>query len=129
MNGMRRPAALSYVKAVGSLRHGAYTWLAERLTSVGLVPLALWFIYSAISLSGASYDEVRVWLGQPLNTTFMLLTVVSVFLHSQLGVRVILDDYVHREPLKFACLVANNFIHLTLAVACTVAVLKVSLGS
>ncbi len=41
----------------------------ERVTSVALIPLTLWFIVAAVSLSGAGYDEVRAWLAAPLNTT------------------------------------------------------------
>ena len=45
-----------------SARSGAKHWMLERSTAVALVPLTLWFIVSAVSLSGAGYDEVRAWL-------------------------------------------------------------------
>lgn len=117
------------VQAQGSTRQGARHWMAERMTSVALVPLSLWFVLSAIGLSGATYEEVRAWLAGPFNTTAMLLFVVALFWHTQLGLRSIIEDYVHHELTKIVSLMLVNFAALALGLACIVAVLKVSLGS
>jgi succinate dehydrogenase / fumarate reductase membrane anchor subunit len=117
------------VQAQASTRHGAHHWLLERLTSVALVPLTLWFIVSAVGLSGAGYEEVRAWLSGPFNTTAMLLFILTLFWHAQLGVQVIIEDYVHHETTKLVSLMLVNFAAIALGLACAVAVLKVSLGS
>ena len=117
------------ILAQASTRQGSHHWLMERVTSVALVPLTLWFIVAAVSLSGASYEEVRAWLAKPLNTTAMLLLIVSTFWHAQLGVQVIIEDYVHHEGSKLGGLMAANFALIAVGLACVVAVLKVSLGS
>lgn len=117
------------VQAQASTRHGANTWLLERATSVALIPLSLWFVVSAVGLSGASYEEVRAWLAGPFNTTAMILFVVALFWHTQLGLRVIVEDYVHHELAKVVFLLLINFAAIALGLACVVAVLKVSLGS
>ena len=59
----------------------------------------------------------------------MLLLIVAVFWHAQLGVQVIIEDYVHHETTKLASLMAVNFAPIAVGLACVVAVLKVSLGS
>ena len=117
------------VQAQASTHQGGRHWLLERVTSVALVPLTLWFIVSAVSLSGAGYEEIRLWLAGPFNTTFMLLLVVTLFWHTQLGLAVIIEDYVHHELAKFVSLTLVNFAAIALGLACAVAVLKVSLGS
>ena len=117
------------VQAQASTHQGGRHWLLERVTSVALVPLTLWFVVSAVSLSGADYAEVRLWLGGPFNTTFMLLLVGTLFWHTQLGLTVIVEDYVHHEMTKFVSLMLVNFAAIALGLACAVAVLKVSLGS
>jgi succinate dehydrogenase / fumarate reductase membrane anchor subunit len=117
------------VHAQASTRHGSGEWLAERLTSVALVPLSLWFVLAAVGLSGADYAAVRAWLGTPFNTTAMILFVVVLFWHTQLGVRVIIEDYVHHEGIKLASLMLVNFAAAALGLLSVVAVLKVSLGS
>jgi succinate dehydrogenase / fumarate reductase, membrane anchor subunit len=117
------------VQAQASTHQGGRHWLLERVTSVALVPLTLWFIVSAVSLSGAGYDEVRLWLAGPFNTTFMLLLVVTLFWHTQLGLAVIIEDYVHHELAKLVSLTLVNFAAIALGLACAVAVLKISLRS
>jgi succinate dehydrogenase / fumarate reductase, membrane anchor subunit len=117
------------VLAQASTRQGAHHWLLERVTSVALVPLTLWFIASAVSISGGSYAEVRAWLSGPFNTTAMLLLILAVFWHAQLGVQVIIEDYTHHDTTKLGSLMAANFALIALGLACAVAVLKVSLGS
>ena len=37
----------------GSTGEGLDHWILERITAVALVPLRLWFVASAVSLSGA----------------------------------------------------------------------------
>ena len=73
------------------------------------MPLTLWFIVSAVSLSGAGYEEVRAWLAGAVQHHAMLLLIVAVFWHAQLGVQVIIEDYVHHEATKLASLMAVNF--------------------
>lgn len=113
----------------GSTRHGAGTWMKERLSGMALLPLGIWFVVWSVSLAGAGYEEVRASLSGPLNTTFMVLFVALSFWHSRLGVQVIVEDYVHHEAWRGVTLLANLVIHALLGTACVVAVLKVSLGS
>ncbi|MEK0086084.1 succinate dehydrogenase, hydrophobic membrane anchor protein [Benzoatithermus flavus] len=122
-------SGVGHVMARGSIREGSRTWLLERMTSAALVPLSLWFLIGAVSLSGASYEEVRAWLTGPFNTTAMLLFVITLFWHAKLGAQVIIEDYVHHEGVKVVSLIALNFAAIALGLACVVAVLKVSLGS
>lgn len=117
------------VHAQASTRQGAGDWLAERVSSVALVPLSLWFIFAAVGLSGADHAQAAAWLATPFNTTAMILFVVVLFWHTQLGLRVIIEDYVHHEMIKLASLMLVNFAAVALGLACVVAVLKVSFGS
>lgn len=128
MSGVSRSVD-ARVQAQSSTRQGGHHWLLERLTSVALVPLVLWFVVSAVGLSGAGYEEARAWLASPFNSTAMLLLVLALFWHAQLGAQVIIEDYVHHEATKLASLILVKFAAIALGLACTVAVLKVALGS
>jgi len=119
----------SRVLAQSSIRQGGHAWLIERITSVALIPLGLWFVVSAVGLAGAGYDEVRAWLSGTFNTVAMLLLIVTAFWHAQLGAHVILEDYIHHRATKVASLVAVDFVAIALGLASAVAVLKVYLGS
>jgi succinate dehydrogenase / fumarate reductase membrane anchor subunit len=48
--------------------------------------------------------------------------------HSQLGVRVVIEDYVHNTGMKTLTLVTVTFTHALLAVAGVFAILKVAFG-
>jgi succinate dehydrogenase / fumarate reductase membrane anchor subunit len=125
--GTRSPIAR--VRGLGAARSGVGHWGRQRLTAISNLLLVLWFIFSAIGLSGAGYAEVRAWLASPVSASLMILLVVSICYHARLGLQVVVEDYVHHEPARLATLIAIPLILTALAVTCIVAVLKVSLGS
>lgn len=126
---MATRSAIGRVKARGSAREGLGHWKMQRLTSIAMVLLVIWFVLSAVSLSGASYEEVRAWLASPFSATMMVLLVVAAFWHAKLGIQVVIEDYVHHEGTLIASLVVLNLAVVALAAACLVAIVKVSLGS
>ena len=91
--------------------------------------LVLWFVFSAMALAGASYEEVRAWRASPGTATLMILLGLSVFQHAPLGLQVIIEDYVHHPGARIAALVLVRFVVAGLAVACIVAILTVAFGS
>lgn len=119
---------LGRARGLGSAKSGIGHHWAVIVTAVGLVPLSLWFVTSLIGLVGADYTVVRGWLGQPLNTALFLLTVLMVVHHAQLGLQVVIEDYVHGEGAKMASLIAVRLGAALLAVAMTVSILKVAFG-
>jgi succinate dehydrogenase / fumarate reductase membrane anchor subunit len=125
--GTRSPIAK--VRGLGAAHSGVGHWSRQRLTAISNLLLVLWFVFSAIALSGTGYAEVRAWLASPVSASLMILLVVSICYHARLGLQVVVEDYVHHEPARLAMLVAIPLILTALAVTCIVAVLKVSLGS
>jgi succinate dehydrogenase / fumarate reductase membrane anchor subunit len=125
--GMQSPIAR--VRGLGPAREGVGHWTRQRLTAISNLLLVLWFVFSAMALAGADYVEVRAWLASPLSASLMILLVISIVYHARLGVQVVIEDYVHHEGARIASLAALTLIAFGLAVACIVAVLKVSIGS
>lgn len=117
------------LKAHGSARSGSQHWWWQRVTALANVPLVIWFVASAVSLSGAGYAEVRAWLGGQMNATLMVLLVVSAFWHARLGLQVVIEDYVHSRAIKLASLLGLDLLVAALATSCLLAILKVSFGS
>jgi succinate dehydrogenase / fumarate reductase membrane anchor subunit len=121
--------AIGTARGHSSVREGARAWMAQRLTAIALVPLGLWFVLAALSLSGADHAAVAAWLGRPLNATLMLLLVLTSFWHAKLGLQVIIEDYVHNEAVKVAALIGVIFAVFLLGGLSAVSILKVALGS
>jgi succinate dehydrogenase / fumarate reductase membrane anchor subunit len=118
---------LGRARGLGSARAGSHHWWAQRLTALALVPLTLWFIFSVIHLSGASHQVVIDWLSAPLTLGLMLALIVATFHHLQLGVQVVIEDYVHDERIKIASVLAVRALCVLLALICIVSVLKIGL--
>jgi len=120
--------ALARARGHGSAKQGVGHWWMQRLTAVALVPLLLWLVASLIAHVGADHETVVAWMRSPVVAVGLLLLVGALFHHGQLGVQVVIEDYVHHEGLKIVSLVAVKFAALTLAVAAAFAVLSVALG-
>ena len=120
---------LGRARGLGAAHDGVGHWKAQRLTAISNAVLVLWFVFSAMALAGAGYDEVHAWLASPLPATLMILLIVSVFYHAPLGLQVIIEDYVHHPGVRIAALILTRLVVAGLAVACIVAVLIVALGS
>jgi succinate dehydrogenase / fumarate reductase membrane anchor subunit len=91
---------LGRVRGLGVARAGTEHWWAQRLTALALVPLTLWFVYAALHLSGLPRAAVAHWAGNPINAALLVALVLITFRHLQLGVQVVLEDYIHSERVK-----------------------------
>ena len=120
---------LGRVRGLGSAKEGTSHWWAQRLTAVALLPLSLWFVWSVINLVGVDHIGFKNWLNESANLVLMILFVGSLFYHMQLGLQVVIEDYVHGETKKVTSLVLNLFIALFFGVSSIVALLKVAFGS
>lgn len=119
---------LGRVLGRGSAKHGVHDWWLQRVTSVALVPLSVGFFVSLLALPALDYPTLVGWLRHGGVALGIVLFVMVAARHSQLGVRVIIEDYVHTIGLKTLALVAADFAHVLAAAAAVFAVLKVALG-
>ena len=126
MSDLRTP--LSRARGLGSAKDGLHHWWVQRLTAVALIPLVVWFAVSLVMLSGADYDAARAWIGSPVVMVLLILTVVIGLHHAQLGMQVVIEDYVHSEGLKLASIIAIKFIAVFFGLAATVAILRIGFG-
>ena len=125
---MTRQSPLARVRGLGAAREGVAHWWAQRLTAVALVPLLIWFVASLCAMTGAGYGEVRTWIAQPMVSILLVLLAVAAFHHAQLGLQVILEDYVQTEWLKLSSIVLVRFAAIALAVAAILSVARIALG-
>ena len=126
MKSLRSP--LGSVSGLGSAKGGAHHWWLQRLTSIALVPLTIWFVVSMLSLPSLDHVTLVSWMAQSWTALLLILLVLVATYHSQLGVRVVVEDYVHNNGMKTLTLVTLTFVHALLAVAGVFAILKVAFG-
>lgn len=123
-------AAKAYVKGVKvSERHGAGEWTAERLSSLILVPLTLWGLWSGFALSGGGYDAALDWFRSPVNAVLLGVTLLVSVWHMQMGLKVIVDDYIHKPGSRTAILGLIGLLCILLAAAGVFFIVRLALGS
>jgi len=120
--------ALGRVRGLGSAKSGTAHWWLQRLTSLALIPLTVWFVVSVIAHVGAPYDDVRAWLSQPWSATLMILLLVATFHHAAAGMQVVYEDYIHNHAIRLAADLATKGLAFLLAAYGIVAVLKIAFG-
>ena len=120
---------LGRVRGLGSAKEGTQHWWHQRVTALALVLLSGWFVISLIVMTGASYEEVRAWIGHPVVTGLLLLTIGFTFYHLKLGLQVVIEDYVHSEMIKVGSLMLMSGACLVVGVASALSVLFVAFGN
>jgi succinate dehydrogenase membrane anchor subunit len=126
---MKFRTPLARVRGLGSARSGTHHWWMQRLTAIALVPLTLWFVASLVSVVTADHAAVLAWLHAPVVAILCSAFIVASFYHAQLGMQVVLEDYVHSEWLKLSCIVLTKLLALLLAGASLFAVLRIAFTS
>lgn len=124
---MSKARFVNHVKV--SERHGAGEWKAERLTSLILIPLAVWALWSVWSLSGGGYDVALLWFANPVNAALLAITLLISAWHMNMGLKVIVDDYIHRPSSRGALLGLIGLVCLVVAAAGVFFIVRLALGS
>jgi succinate dehydrogenase / fumarate reductase membrane anchor subunit len=112
----------------GSAGDGVGHWWEQRVTAIALIPLTAWFFIGLLRRSAGKFEEMQVWLSQPWPALLALLLVVTVALHSKLGVQVVIEDYVHTKGAKTTLLLLSTFLHFAAAFAGIFAILRMALS-
>jgi len=124
---MRSP--LGRVLGLGSAKHGVAHWYAQRLTAVALALLGVWFFVSLYWLDIPDFRDVQHWLASPVSATLLLLFVVTAGWHAQLGLQVVIEDYIGDKAMRLILLVAMKFAYIVATVIGALAVLRLAFGA
>jgi succinate dehydrogenase / fumarate reductase membrane anchor subunit len=80
-----------------------------------------------LHLLGAPHDAMVAWVSGPVTIVLLIALVVATFHHLQLGVQVVIEDYIHDDAIRLASLLALKAAAILLGMACVVSVLKLGL--
>ena len=126
MKDLRTP--LSRVKGLGSAKDGTSHFWHQRLTALLMIPLVLWIGFSVAALP-AEHADLVAWVQQPLVTAGLVLLVISLFYHAQLGLQVVIEDYIASHARRAVVLLISNLLCLLFGTVGVIAVLKISFGA
>ena len=126
---MQMRSHLGRVRGLGSSNNGVQHWWMQRLSGIALVPLSLWFVFSVIGLLiNADLATVTNWVGQHYNPVLLILFVICMFHHAQLGLQVVIEDYTRSESTKITLLVTVKLAALLLSACSIFAVIRLTFG-
>ncbi|MEJ0009578.1 MAG: succinate dehydrogenase, hydrophobic membrane anchor protein [Alphaproteobacteria bacterium] len=115
---------LARVRGLGAAHAGARTWWLERMTSLALIPLSLWFLTGLLGHIGSPREDIAAWLSQPLASIALVLFLLVSLLHGKLGLQTIIEDYVHAHGAKLAIVLFKDVVITLLGVLVLFAIVK-----
>lgn len=119
---------LGRVRGLGSNHEGTHHFWVQRLSGMALIPLIIWFVCSASSVVGADLPTFTAWVGRYYNPLLLILLILTGFYHANLGLQVIIEDYVHGKA-KAVSLVLVKFALILLGGCAIFSVLRLTFGS
>lgn len=120
---------LGKVRGLGAAGAGTSHFIVQRATAIGLLLLVTFLWASLLGHVGSDYATMIAWLRQPLVAVIVGAFVLVAALHIRLGLRTVIEDYVHDTGSKLACLLlagAFTWLGAGFGLLC---VLKIALGN
>ena len=114
---------------LGSAKEGVAHWWAQRVTAIALVPLLLWFVIAIVALAGADRAAFVAWVQHPVPAVLLVLLLIATFYHGELGLQVVIEDYVENEALRLGLIIVMRLAAILLAALGIFAVLKLSFAA
>ncbi len=102
-------------------------WRNQRLTSIALLPLGLWFLVSLLRQPALTHEIVAGWFARPLQALLASLFGVALLWHSMQGVQVVLEDYVGGRQ-RAVMIAFARILHLAVAIALAFAIVTLAKG-
>ena len=126
MKDLRSP--LAKIKGLGHSSDASQHFWWQRLTALALVPLMLWFCFSVALLPDISYSVLLTWLRSPLNTVLLLLMIMVGLHHGQIGIQVIIEDYIADYMLRISVIIVLKGLTYFMMALGVYSVLRMALG-
>ncbi|PPU07846.1 succinate dehydrogenase, hydrophobic membrane anchor protein [Xanthomonas arboricola] len=126
MNRYRTP--LKNVRGLGAAKTGTEHFVLQRLTATALVVLSIWFLVFVLSLLGSDYPAAVAAVSKPWNAMLLVGFLVAMFWHAQIGLQVVLEDYIHNSLLALALQTTVKFVAALGAIVSIFAVARIALG-
>jgi succinate dehydrogenase / fumarate reductase membrane anchor subunit len=118
---------LARARRLGSAKTGTAHFWWIRVTSVVLALLSPWLVGILVSLVGADLATVQDVLARPWNAIFMALFAITTFWHTQMGLQVVIEDYIHDRATEIILLFLSTLLCVVGALASLYAIARIAL--
>lgn len=118
---------LAKVRGAGSAKEGTGHFIGQRISAIFLALLAPYLVISAALSLDDTYASAREWVSSVWVAPALALALFTALYHMQLGMQVIIEDYVHSD-LKLTLIMCNTFFCFVIGLSCIYALVKLSFG-
>lgn len=115
------------VRGLGSAKEGVHHWMGQRISAIGLLPTGVLLLLWLLAHANNSYPEVVASLSSPWVSTLMFLFVTFVCYHANLGLQIIIEDYVHQSFWRYWLLIKIKLIAILLPTITLFLLIKIML--
>ncbi|WP_424134845.1 succinate dehydrogenase, hydrophobic membrane anchor protein [Roseomonas chloroacetimidivorans] len=123
----RLQTPLGRVRGFGSAKNGTHHWWMQRVTSIVMLPLVIWFTFSIAAHAGEPYEVMAEWIGRPFNAVLLLVLITIGFYHTASGLQVVVEDYVRPDRAVMAVNLAVKSILTLLGLLAALSVLRLAI--
>jgi succinate dehydrogenase / fumarate reductase membrane anchor subunit len=116
------------VEGLGSAHSGVQQFWRLRISGAALGILSIWFAYVALGFVGAGQVPVLAFLQHPINSVLMGSFMLLSSYHMALGLREVVEDYVHTNGTKIFLLLMIRLLGFAAAIAVVVALLRITIA-
>lgn len=104
------------------------TWrfIVQRATGLLNIFFTIFLIWLVLRLAGADVEAMGELLSNPVVAVVTGLLIISSAIHMEIGMREVIDDYVHGESALKATLRLNTVVTVVVTAAALIALIKLA---
>lgn len=90
----------------------------QRVSAIALIPLSMWLVISSIVITqDHTQSSVTSFITSPFNLCAGIVFIITFLYHGTLGMKVMIEDYVHCTAMKHMLLIMLYSISIVSAIA------------
>jgi succinate dehydrogenase / fumarate reductase membrane anchor subunit len=102
----------------------SWLFITQRLTGALNLVFTFFLIWLVVRLAGADAGTMSDLLSNPIVAVAAGLMIISATVHMRIGMREVIEDYIHDEKLNRLCLLLNTAVAALVALAVLAALAK-----
>lgn len=105
---------------------GSKHWLFQRLSAIALIPLISWFVFSLAVLGKSNFESSINFITFFPNTILFIILIFVAFWHAQLGLQVVIEDYISSKKIQSPLIFFIKSLLNLLGIVAILSILKIA---